>query len=66
MLREELVMLHEPASHVAEVVKSMGKTKVNVKVRGGLFCSGRKAGGLLILHCCLPKGATGGQVHCRT
>ena len=32
MLREELVMLHEPASHVAEVVKSMGKTKVHVKV----------------------------------
>ncbi len=39
MLREELVMLHEPASHVAEVVKSMGKTKINVKVRMDFACS---------------------------
>lgn len=35
MLREELVLLHEPPSHVAEVVKSMGKTLVNVKVGRG-------------------------------
>lgn len=32
MLREELTLLHEPGSHVAEVAKSMGKTKVLVKV----------------------------------
>lgn len=27
-LREELVLLHEPGSHVGEVVKQMGKDKV--------------------------------------
>lgn len=32
MLREELQLLHEPGSYVGEVVKSMGKTKVLVKV----------------------------------
>lgn len=32
MLREELQLLMEPASHVAEVVKMMGKNKVLVKV----------------------------------
>lgn len=34
-LREELVLLQEPASQVGEVVKAMGKNKVLVKVRGG-------------------------------
>ena len=33
MLREELQMLQEPGSYVGEVAKSMGKTKVLVKVR---------------------------------
>lgn len=32
-LREELQLLQEPGSYVAEVVKLMGKTKVLVKVR---------------------------------
>jgi len=32
LLREELQLLLEPGSHVAEVVKQMGKTKVLVKV----------------------------------
>ena len=32
LMREELTQLHEPASHVGEVVKAMGKTKVLVKV----------------------------------
>lgn len=31
-LREELQLLQEPGSYVAEVVKLMGKTKVLVKV----------------------------------
>jgi len=31
-MREELTQLHEPGSHVGEVVKAMGKTKVLVKV----------------------------------
>lgn len=33
MLREELQLLQEPGSHVGEVIKAMGKTKVLVKVR---------------------------------
>eukprot|EP00051_Salpingoeca_urceolata_P027156 m.480231 g.480231 ORF g.480231 m.480231 type:complete len:426 (+) comp21743_c0_seq1:163-1440(+) len=33
MLREELTLLQEPGSHVGEVVKAMGKTKVLVKVQ---------------------------------
>ncbi len=32
LMREELTQLHEPGSHVGEVVKAMGKTKVLVKV----------------------------------
>ena len=32
LMREELVQLHEPGSHIGEVVKPMGKTKVLVKV----------------------------------
>ena len=32
MMREELTQLHEPGSHVGEVVKAMGKLKVLVKV----------------------------------
>jgi 26S proteasome regulatory subunit T6 len=32
LLREELQLLQEPGSHVGEVVKAMGKTKVLVKV----------------------------------
>jgi 26S proteasome regulatory subunit T6 len=32
-LREELVLLQEPASYVGEVAKVMGKKKVLVKVR---------------------------------
>jgi ATP-dependent 26S proteasome regulatory subunit len=32
-LREELQLLQEPGSYVAEVVKLMGKTKVLVKVK---------------------------------
>jgi 26S proteasome regulatory subunit T6 len=32
MMREELTQLHEPGSHIGEVVKPMGKTKVLVKV----------------------------------
>jgi 26S proteasome regulatory subunit T6 len=31
-LREELQLLQEPGSYVAEVIKVMGKTKVLVKV----------------------------------
>jgi len=31
-MREELMQLHEPGSHVGEVVKAMGKTKILVKV----------------------------------
>lgn len=31
-MREELTQLHEPGSHVGEVVKPMGKLKVLVKV----------------------------------
>jgi ATP-dependent 26S proteasome regulatory subunit len=31
-LRDELQLLQEPGSYVGEVVKSMGKTKVLVKV----------------------------------
>ena len=31
-MREELMQLHEPGSHVGEVVKAMGKTKVLVKM----------------------------------
>lgn len=33
LLREELQVLHEPASYVGEVVKVMGKSKVLVKVQ---------------------------------
>ena len=33
MLREELVLLQQPGSHVAEVVRLMGRDKVLVKVR---------------------------------
>jgi 26S proteasome regulatory subunit T6 len=33
LLREELQLLHEPGSHVGEVVKAMGKNKVLVKVQ---------------------------------
>ncbi|KAF8555497.1 hypothetical protein OG21DRAFT_1483846 [Imleria badia] len=33
LLREELQLLHEPASYVGEVVKVMGKKKVSVKVQ---------------------------------
>ena len=33
LLREELQLLHEPASYVGEVVKVMGKKKVLVKVQ---------------------------------
>ncbi len=32
LMREELTQLHEPGSHVGEVVKAMGKNKVLVKV----------------------------------
>jgi 26S proteasome regulatory subunit T6 len=32
LLREELVYLHEPGSHVGEIVKPMGKNKMLVKV----------------------------------
>ena len=32
-LREEIQLLHEPGSHVGEVIKKMGKGKVLVKVR---------------------------------
>lgn len=32
LMREELMQLHEPGSHIGEVVKPMGKTKVLVKV----------------------------------
>ena len=32
LMREELTQLHEPGSHVGEVVKPMGKSKVLVKV----------------------------------
>lgn len=32
LMREELSQLHEPGSHVGEVVKAMGKQKVLVKV----------------------------------
>ena len=32
LLREEVYMLQQPGSHVAEVVKAMGKDKVLVKV----------------------------------
>ena len=32
LMREELMQLHEPGSHVGEVVKPMGKSKVLVKV----------------------------------
>lgn len=32
VMREELTQLHEPGSHVGEVVKQMGKSKVLVKV----------------------------------
>eukprot|EP00286_Rhodomonas_abbreviata_P012089 CAMPEP_0181331886 /NCGR_PEP_ID=MMETSP1101-20121128/24771_1 /TAXON_ID=46948 /ORGANISM="Rhodomonas abbreviata, Strain Caron Lab Isolate" /LENGTH=152 /DNA_ID=CAMNT_0023441437 /DNA_START=85 /DNA_END=539 /DNA_ORIENTATION=- len=32
LMREELTQLHEPGSHVGEVVKPMGKLKVLVKV----------------------------------
>ena len=38
MLKEELQKLHEPGSHVGEVAKVMGKTKVLVKVQVGLGC----------------------------
>ena len=31
-LRDELQLLHEPASYVGEVVKVMGKNKILVKV----------------------------------
>lgn len=31
-MRDELLQLHEPGSHVGEVVKAMGKTKVLVKM----------------------------------
>lgn len=34
MLKEELQLLQEPGSYVAEVVKVMGKSKVLVKVSG--------------------------------
>lgn len=34
LMREELMQLHEPGSHVGEVVKAMGKTKVLVKADG--------------------------------
>lgn len=33
LLREELQLLHEPASYVGEIVKVMGKKKVLVKVQ---------------------------------
>jgi len=33
MLREELVLLLEPASSIGDIVKPMGKDKVLVKVR---------------------------------
>jgi 26S proteasome regulatory subunit T6 len=32
MSREELIQLHEPGSHIGEVVKPMGKAKVLVKM----------------------------------
>lgn len=32
LMREELTQLHEPGSHIGEVVKAMGQTKVLVKV----------------------------------
>jgi 26S proteasome regulatory subunit T6 len=32
LMREELMQLHEPGSHIGEVVKAMGKQKVLVKV----------------------------------
>ena len=32
LMREELTQLHEPGSHVGEVVKPMGKNKILVKV----------------------------------
>ena len=32
LMREELTQLHEPGSHVGEVIKAMGKNKVLVKV----------------------------------
>ncbi len=38
-LREELVLLQEPASQVGEVVKAMGKNKVLVKVRAPQRCA---------------------------
>jgi 26S proteasome regulatory subunit T6 len=34
MLREELVLLLEPASSIGDIVKPMGKDKVLVKVCG--------------------------------
>ncbi len=37
LLREELVLLQEPASNVGEVVKTMGQDKVLVKV-GAFAC----------------------------
>jgi len=33
LLREELMLLHEPASYVGEIVKVMGKKKVLVKIQ---------------------------------
>ena len=33
LLREELLLLNEPASYVGEIVKVMGKKKVLVKIQ---------------------------------
>ena len=45
LLREELQLLHEPASYVGEVVKVMGKKKVLVKVQPeGKYSASRSVG----------------------
>ena len=49
-LKEELQLLQQPASYVGEVIKTMGKKKVLVKINpegkyGNNFCSKKQADG---------------------